>query len=103
MIPVWLLEIAVVVWGLVLLCFEAFAPQTDRRHIALAGIGGLIVVFLATFFLAPQNNPLVEGPYWPFYIADPLAIFFKRFALVTTILVLVMALITRRRPRRCSG
>lgn len=92
MIPVWLLEIAVVVWGLVLLCVEAFASQVDRRHLALAGIGGLIVVFFATFFLAPQTSPLVEGPYWPFYIADPLAIFFKRFALITTILVLVMAI-----------
>ena len=28
--------------------------------------------------------------FWSFYAADPLAIFFKRFALVTTILVLVM-------------
>ena len=28
--------------------------------------------------------------FWSFYTADPLAIFFKRFALVTTILVLVM-------------
>ena len=30
--------------------------------------------------------------FWSFYAADPLAIFFKRFALVTTILVLVMAI-----------
>ena len=30
--------------------------------------------------------------FWSFYTADPLAIFFKRFALVTTILVLVMAI-----------
>jgi NADH-quinone oxidoreductase subunit N len=92
MIPVWWLEIAVVVWGLVLLTLEAFAPQLDRRAIALAAIGGLILVLIATFFPAPQTQPLVEGPYWPFYIADPLAIFFKRFALVTTILVLVMAI-----------
>jgi NADH-quinone oxidoreductase subunit N len=92
MIPVWLLEIAVVVWGMALLCLEAFAPQLDRRNIALAAIGGLIVVLVATFLLVPQSQPLVEGPYWPFYIADPLAIFFKRFALVTTILVLIMAI-----------
>jgi NADH-quinone oxidoreductase subunit N len=92
MIPVWWLEIAVVVWGLVLLCFEAFAPQFDRRDIALAAIGGLIVILIASFFLAPQPTPLVAGPYWPFYIADPLAIFFKRFALVTTILVLLISM-----------
>jgi hypothetical protein len=28
--------------------------------------------------------------FWSFYTADPLSIFFKRFALVTTILVIVM-------------
>jgi NADH-quinone oxidoreductase subunit N len=92
MIPIWLLEIAVVVWGLVLLFLEAFAPRLDRRQIAFAGIGGLVVVLMASFFLIPQAQPLVQGPYWPFYIADPLAIFFKRFALVTTILVLIMAI-----------
>ena len=61
MIPIWLLEIAVVVWGLVLLFLEAFAPRLDRRQIAFAGIGGLVVVLMASFFLTPQAQPLVQG------------------------------------------
>ena len=48
-------------------------------------------MLVATFFLAPAP-PAASTGFWSFYTADPLAIFFKRFALVTTILVLVMAI-----------
>ncbi len=85
------LEIAVLVWGLILLLVESFAGKTDRRGVAFAAIGGLLVVLVASFFLAPPPAAAPTG-FWSFYTADPLAIFFKRFALVTTILVLVMAI-----------
>ena len=91
MIPTPALEIALLIWGLVLLLAEAFAGKTDRRGFALAGIFGLLVVLAASFFLAPPPPAAATG-FWSFYTADPLAIFFKRFALVTTILVLVMAI-----------
>ena len=91
MIPAPALEIAVLLWGLLLLLVEAFAGQTDRRGFALAAIGGLFVVLVGSFFLAPPP-PAASTGFWSFYTADPLAIFFKRFALVTTILVLVMAI-----------
>ncbi len=91
MIPAPALEIAVLVWGLVLLLAEAFAGKANRRVFALAGIVGLAVVLVATFFLAPAPLAAPTG-FWSFYSADPLAIFFKRFALVTTILVLIMAI-----------
>ena len=92
MIPAPALEIAVVVWGFILLLAEAFADRAGRRTFAIAAIVGLVVVFLATFFLrTPPVVPSVSG-FWSFYTADALAIFFKRFALITTILVLVMSL-----------
>jgi NADH-quinone oxidoreductase subunit N len=91
MIPAPALEIAVLVWGLILLLVEAFAGQRDRRGLALAAIFGLGVVLIGSFFLAPPPPAATTG-FWSFYAADPLAIFFKRFALVTTILVLVMAI-----------
>jgi NADH-quinone oxidoreductase subunit N len=91
MIPAPALEIAVLVWGLILLLVEAFAGQRDRRSLALAAIAGLGVVLIASFFLVPAPPAATTG-FWSFYTADPLAIFFKRFALVTTILVLVMAI-----------
>ncbi len=91
MIPAPSLEIAVLLWGLLLLLMESCAGKTDRRGVAYAGIGGLIVALVASFFLA-QSPAAAPTGFWSFYTADPLAIFFKRFALVTTILVLVMAI-----------
>jgi NADH-quinone oxidoreductase subunit N len=84
------LEIAVLVLGMMLLMFEAFARQIDKQTFAVSAIAALSAVLVATFFLAP--NPATEqaSGFWSFYTADPLAIFFKRFALLTTILVLIM-------------
>lgn len=91
MIPTPALEIGVLLLGLILLMAEAFAGKTDRRGFAIAGILGLLAVLAASFFLAPPPPVAVTG-FWSFYTADPLAIFFKRFALVTTILVVVMSI-----------
>jgi NADH-quinone oxidoreductase subunit N len=85
------LEIAVLCWGMILLLSEAFAGKMDRRLFAILGIVGLLVILAASFFLGPAPSGATHG-FWSFYSADPLAIFFKRFALVTTILVLVMAI-----------
>jgi NADH-quinone oxidoreductase subunit N len=84
------LEIAVLVLGVLVLLFETFAGQIDKRTFAYTAMLGLATVFLASFFLAPQGAETAETGFWSFYTADPLAIFFKRFALVTTILVLAM-------------
>jgi NADH-quinone oxidoreductase subunit N len=91
MIPAPALEIAVLVWGLLLLMADAFAEKANRRVFAVAGIGGLVAVLIASFFLRPVGAPADAG-FWSFYTADALAIFFKRFALITTILVLLMSL-----------
>ncbi len=84
-----LLEIAVVLLGLAILMVEAFATTIDKRSLAIASIAGLVAVLAATFFL-PSPPPAEATGFWSFYTADSLAIFFKRFALVTTILVLIM-------------
>ena len=81
------LEIAVLVLGVLVLLFEAFADTIDKRTLAFTAMLGLGAVLVASFFLTPISG---SGGLWNFYAADPLAIFFKRFALVTTILVLVM-------------
>ena len=91
MIPTPALEIVVLVWGLILLMAEAFASKLDKRVFAIAGIIGLAAVLFGSFFLAPPP-PAASTGFWSFYTADPLAIFFKRFALVTTIFILIMAI-----------
>jgi NADH-quinone oxidoreductase subunit N len=84
------LEIAVLVLGLLVLLAEAFLEQIDKRTLAFTAIIGLGAVLIASFFLIPPPIKVPSSGFWNFYTADPLAIFFKRFALVTTILVLVM-------------
>jgi NADH-quinone oxidoreductase subunit N len=84
------LEIAVLVLGMVILMFEAFTKNIDKRFLAFAGITSLATVLVASFFVAPSRPPDQAIGFWSFYTADPLSIFFKQFALLTTILVLIM-------------
>ncbi len=90
MITAPMLEIAVLVLGMVILLVEAFATKIDRRILAFAAIAGLAVVLLGTFFVAPSPSPNQATGFWSFYTADRLSIFFKQFALLTTIFVLIM-------------
>jgi NADH-quinone oxidoreductase subunit N len=89
-IPAPQLEIAVLVLGMVILMVEAFATKIDKRVLAFAAIAGLTAVFVASFFVAPAPSPDQAPGLWNFYTADELAVFFKQFALLTTILVLIM-------------
>ena len=84
------LEIAVLVLGMVILMFEAFLKNVDKRALAFAAISALIAILIGTWFLAPSPLHAQASGFWSFYTADPLSIFFKRFALLTTILVLIM-------------
>lgn len=84
------LEIAVLILGLLILLVEAFATRIDKRALAYTAILGLGGVLILSFFLTPLPTEVAASGFWSFYAADPLAIFFKRFALVTTIFVLLM-------------
>jgi NADH-quinone oxidoreductase subunit N len=84
------LEIEVLVLGLFVLMIEAFFDKIDKRTLAFTAIFGLAAVLAASFLLTPGSPDIAATGFWSFYAADPLAIFFKRFALVTTIVVLVM-------------
>jgi len=84
------LEVAVLVLGMVILMVEAFASKIDKRILAFIAITGLAIVFVASFFVAPFASPNQATGFWSFYTADRLSIFFKQFALLTTIFVLIM-------------
>ncbi len=96
--PIWL-EVAVVLLGLGLLMAEAFAERMDKKFFAYAGAAGLGLVFFASFLAdgASTATALADATsipsvgYTAFYSPDALAMFFKRFALVTTMIVLVMS------------
>jgi NADH-quinone oxidoreductase subunit N len=87
------LEIAVLVTGIFLLIYESFAEDREKGFLAGLGIAALIAVFIASFFVTPA--PAAGGPvtgFMQFYAADSFALFFKRIALVTTVIVLIIML-----------
>ncbi len=89
-IPAFHLEIDVLVLGMAILLCETFTSNIDKKVFAYTGIVGLTLVLVATFFLAPSPSAPDATGLWNFYAGDTMAIFFKRFALVTTIIVLIM-------------
>ena len=85
------LEVSVVALGIILLMAEAFAGAGAKRGIAYTGILGLLAVLGATFIADPAAMN-ASAAYAKFYSADFLAIYLKQFALLSTIVVLVMSL-----------
>jgi NADH-quinone oxidoreductase subunit N len=95
------LEVAVLITGIFLLIYESFANDREKGFVAGLGITGLAIVFIASFFAV--STPTVIGPvsgFLQFYTADPFALFFKRLALLATIIVLVISLEYRDVIRR---
>ncbi len=89
-IPAITLEVAVLILGLLMLIAEAFSKRADRSHMAGYAIFVLLALIGYSFFT--QAEPAEATGYWKFYSADATSLFFKRIALGTTAVVLVMAL-----------
>lgn len=90
--PVYTLEIIVVALGLLMLMLDAFAKLEDKKSIAWLGILGLIVVFCLLFRVEMPDAEAAKASFWKFYSpTGGLSIFFKGIAVLTTIIVLIMA------------
>lgn len=88
--PVYYLEIIVVALGLLMLMVDAFVKLEDKRSIAWIGMLGLVVVFALLFVVKWPTS--TEGAFWQFYSSDDkLALYFKGIAVLTTLIVLIMA------------
>ncbi|MGB1130600.1 MAG: NADH-quinone oxidoreductase subunit N [Haloferula sp.] len=97
--PAYLLEALTVFLGLALLMLEAFGPAKNKRPLGIVAVFGLGLILIFNFFAVGPDPKLAETgagweswPLWNFYNFDPLARFYKGFALVCTILVLLMAI-----------
>ncbi len=91
-IPAITLEVSVLLLGVFMLFAEAFSRRADRSHMARYAIAVLAAIVGFSFFTQAAPDPIVAGTYWKFYSVDATALFFKRIALVSTIVFLVMAL-----------
>jgi len=81
------LEITVLLLGIFLLLSESFSKTDDKRGLAKTAIAILFALIGFSFFARADVGDLA-----PFYVADATALFFKRIALLTTVIVLIMAL-----------
>ena len=98
--PAYYLEALTVVLGFVILIAEAFVPAKNKSWFGFAGAIGLAGILGLTFLACgPGDKPEAAWagwPLWNFYQFDGLARFFKIFALLTTALVLLMAVDYRK-------
>jgi len=98
--PAYYLEALTVTLGFVILLAEAFVPSKKKSWAGLVGAIGLGVILVLTFIAkGPQDAPesaWAAWPLWNFYEFDSLARFYKVFALLTTALVLLMAVDYRK-------
>jgi NADH-quinone oxidoreductase subunit N len=85
-IPPVFLELFVLALGIAILVLESFAEKQDRKIFAIIGIVGLAIVFLFLLLSAPGESGMLS------YTNDWPAIFFKKVAVVTTIVVLIMSI-----------
>jgi len=88
----YLLEFYVVGIGVMMLLWEAFASPKNKSKLALIGAGGLTVI-LVMLILGKNCDECNVVPDWlsRFYTTGGHSLFFKGFALVSTILVLLMS------------
>ncbi len=98
--PAYYLEALTVTLGIVLLMAEAFSPVKSKAWLGIIGAGGLVVILGLTFVAVGPGSggdaAWTRWPLWNFYNFDGLAKFYKAFALVCTILVLLMAVDYRK-------
>ncbi len=84
------LEIAVVALGIAVLLADLWLPAERKRALGYAAAAALGLLLLASFghgCLFNQSGSTASG----MFVADGLAMFFKRFFLLAAILVLIMA------------
>jgi len=98
--PAYYLEALTVTLGIVLLMAEAFCSCRSKAWVGIIAAGGLTAIFGLLFIsVGPDAKPDAEWAKWPlwnFYQFDGLAKFYKGFALICTILVLLMAVDFRK-------
>ena len=98
--PAYYLEALTVTLGLILLMAEAFVPSKSKSWVgvfAAIGLGGILL--LIPLAIGPDAKPdagWADWPLWNFYQFDAPARFYKIFALVTTILVVLMSIDYRK-------
>ena len=98
--PAYYLEALTVTLGLLLLMAEAFVSTKSKAWVGISAALGLgVILVLTTLSIGPDAKPdaaWAKWPLWNFYQFDSLARFYKIFALVTTIFVVLLSVDYRK-------
>ncbi len=98
--PAYYLEALTITLGLILLMAETFVPTKNKAWVGIAAAIGLgVILLLTTVAIDPGAKPDAEWAKWPlwnFYQFDSLARFYKIFALITTIFVVLLSVDYRK-------
>ncbi len=98
--PAYYLEALTITLGLILLMAETFVPTKSKAWVGIAAALGLgVILVLTTLAIGPDAKPdaaWAKWPLWNFYQFDSLARFYKIFALVTTIFVVLLSVDYRK-------
>lgn len=95
--PAYYLEALTVALGLLVLMVEAFGPSKSKKLVGFTAAAGLTFILILSFFAigpesAKEGSTWGSWELWSFYDFDNLARFYKGFALICTILVLLMSI-----------
>ncbi|MFT4176085.1 MAG: NADH-quinone oxidoreductase subunit N [Luteolibacter sp.] len=94
--PAYYLEALTVLLGIVLLMAEAFSSTKSKAWVGMiAALGLAVILSLTVTAIGPQHKPdaaWANWPLWNFYQFDSLAKFYKGFALLTTIFVILLSI-----------
>jgi NADH-quinone oxidoreductase subunit N len=88
---VFTIEAGLALLGLVLLLVEAFKPDISRRTLGLTAIAGTALAFVL-LLVVRHDTASLPSFMQPWHQLDTLALFYKGFALVITLLVLWLTL-----------
>jgi NADH-quinone oxidoreductase subunit N len=98
--PAYYLEALTVTLGLILLMAEAFVSTKSKAWVGIfAALGLGVILCLTCLAIGPGAKPdaaWAKWPLWNFYQFDSLARFYKVFALVTTIFVVLLSVDYRK-------
>jgi len=98
--PAYYLEALTITLGLLLLLAEALVPSKSKAWVGIAAALGLAAMLgLTCIAIGPEAKPAAawaQWPLWDFYQYDALARFYKIFALVCTLLVVLMSVDYRK-------
>ena len=106
--PAYYLEAVTVTLGILLLVAEAFVPGKQKSWVGLGAILALLLVLGMTFWAigpdkAPESRAWTKFALWDLYQFDATARFYKILALVSAILVLILAIDYRSILSRYTG